>query len=111
LLVGVYVVNAVLFQVFFDHAFLKGAPFYRPDLDPHGFFTAWDATVFPVTCLAVMFLMLHFDLWPLSRAPGLMKQPALGLVWTLVVVVIGGGVFLLGTRVWVPETRHGLLTC
>lgn len=98
LLVGIYVVNAVLFQVFFDYGFLKGAPFYRPDLDPHGLFTAWDATVFPVTCLAVMFLMLHFDLWPLSRVPALMNQPALGLVWTLVVVVIGGGVFLLGTR-------------
>ena len=40
--------------------------------------------------------MLHFDLWPLTKFPAIMKQPVLGLVWTAVALVIGGVVFYLG---------------
>ena len=46
-----------------------------------------------------MFLMLHFDLWPLTRVPALMRQPALGLVWTVIVLILGAIVFTVGTRV------------
>ena len=42
------------------------------------------ALVFYVTALAGMFLMLHFDLWPLTKSPAVMKQPVLGVVWMLV---------------------------
>ena len=97
LLIGIYAVNAVLFRVFFSYDFLRGAPFYRADLDPHGAFNGWDATVFAVTCLSVMFLLAHLDLWPLSRFPRLMRQPVLGLVWTVIALVIGGGLFMLAT--------------
>ena len=99
LLVAVYALNAVLFRIFFNYDFLRGAPVYHADLDPHGFFNGWDATVFAVTCLSVMFLLLHLDLWPLTRVPALMRQPVLGAVWTLVVLLGGAALFLLGTRV------------
>ena len=40
---GSYVVTAVLFEVFFDYGWLKGAPVYDAALDPAGLFNAWDA--------------------------------------------------------------------
>jgi hypothetical protein len=98
LLVCVYVVNALQFHVLFNYAFLRGAPVYRAALDPHGLVDAWDATVFGVTMLAVMFLLLHLDLWPLSRFPALTHQPWLGLAWTAVLAAIAAPVFWLGTR-------------
>lgn len=98
LLVTAYVVNAILFYVLFDYGFAKGAPFYQPSLDPGGLFNAWDMTVLAVTALAVMFLFLHFDLWPLTRFGAVMRQPVLGIVWTLASVVIGGALFWVGTR-------------
>ena len=54
--------------------------------------------MFAVTALAVMFLVLHLDLWPLTRSAAVMKQPVLGLVWTALVVVVGLVAYLLGTR-------------
>jgi hypothetical protein len=98
LLVGVYVVNALQFHVLFDYSFLRGAPVYRAALDPLGLVNAWDATVFGVTMLAVMFLMLHLDLWPLSRVPALSRQPWLGLTWTAVLAAVAAPVFWFGTR-------------
>ena len=47
-------------------------------------FNGVSALVFYVTALAVMFLVLCFDLWPLTLFPGVMKQPVLGLVWTTI---------------------------
>jgi hypothetical protein len=98
LLSTAYVVNAVLYTVLFNYEFAQGAPFYQPSLDPGGLFNAWDVTVFAVTALAVMFLFLHLDLWPLTRFGAIMRQPALGIVWTLATVVVGGAVFWVGTR-------------
>ena len=98
LLVTAYVVNAVLFHVLFDYGFARGAPFYAPALDPGGLFNAWDVTVFAVTALAAMFLLLHLDLWPLTRLGSLLRQPVLGVVWTLATLVLGGAVFWAGTR-------------
>ena len=51
-----------------------------------------------MTALAVMFLTLHLDLWPLTRSAGLMKQPVLGLVWTALCLVVGVVLYYLGTR-------------
>lgn len=87
LLAACYVVNFALFEVFFDYGFMKGAPVYVASLDPHGMFNAWYALVFYVTASAVMFLMINFDLWPLTKSPALMKQPVLGIIWTAVVLV------------------------
>jgi hypothetical protein len=46
-----------------------------------------------------MFLVLCFDLWPFTKFPALMKQPTLGIVWTLVSLVIGGAAMYIGVDV------------
>jgi len=86
-LVAAYVVTAAVFFVFFNYDFLKGSPVYL-SFAPAGLFNGVTALVFYVTALAVMFLVLCFDLWPFTTVPSLMKQPVLGLVWTL--VTLGG---------------------
>ena len=98
MLAACYVVNYLLFRLFFNFEFMQGAPVYAPALDPHGLFNAWNALVFYVTAIAVMFLMLNFDLWPLTKAPSLMKQPVLGLVWTVIILVLGEAAFYLGVN-------------
>ena len=96
LLVSCYIVNYLLFRVFFDYGFMQGAPVYVAAQDPHGLFPAWNALVFYLSCLAAMFLMVNFELWPLPKFPGVMRQPVLGLVWTMIVLVVGGVVFSVG---------------
>jgi len=87
--VACYLINFALFKVFFNYEFMQGAPVYVASLDPHGLFNAWNALVFYVTAIGGMFLMLHFDLWPMTKSPGIMKQPMLGLVWTVAILAIG----------------------
>ncbi len=98
LLVACFLVNYLLFRVFFNYGFMADAPVYVAILDPGGMFNAWDALVFYVTALAGMFLMLHFDLWPLTKFPAVMAQPVLGIVWTGLVLVLGGAAFYLGVE-------------
>jgi len=96
MLVVCYLINYGLFRVFFNYDFMQGAPVYVASLDPHGLFNAWDAVVFYVTAIAPLFLVALFDMWPLSKSPSLMKQPVLGIVWTIIALVIGGGAFYIG---------------
>src|SRR5579864_972369 len=88
-----YAVNYLLFRVFFDYSFLQGAPVYVPAQDPHGLFSAWYALSFYLTALAVMFLVVNFDLWPLTKFPSVMQQPTLGIVWTAVVLVLAAAAY------------------
>jgi hypothetical protein len=99
LLVAAYVVNYLLFRVFFSYLFMQGAPVYVAAQDPRGLFPAWHALVFYLSCLSAMFLLVNFDLWPLTSIPAIMRQPVLGLVWTLAVLVIGGATFYIGVGV------------
>jgi hypothetical protein len=96
LLVVCYIVNYLLFRIFFDYTFMAGAPVYVAAQDPKGLFHAWYALVFYLSCLSAMFLLLNFDLWPLTRFPAVMQQPVLGIVWTLVVLLVGGAVYYVG---------------
>lgn len=99
MLVGCYLVNYLLFRLLFDYSFMKGAPVYVASLDPHGLFNAWNVLVFEMSALSVLFLMLHFDLWPFTKSPAIMKQPVLGLVWTALALVLGGLAYYLGVTV------------
>ena len=99
MLVAVYVVNGVLFRIFFNYEFMQGAPVYVASLDPHGMFNGWSALVFYVTALAGMFLMICFDLWPLTTVGAIMQQPVLGIVWTVCALVFGAALFYLGVNV------------
>jgi hypothetical protein len=96
MLVVCYAVNYLLFRLFFNYEFMIDSPFYVESLDPRGLFDANFALVFSLTALAIMFLLLHFDLWPLTSFAGVMKQPVLGLVWTGICIVVGWLVFYLG---------------
>ena len=87
-LVAAYVITYGLFRVFFNYDFLQGAPVDLASA-PSGMYNAVMALVFYVTALAGMFLMLHFDLWPLTRFPAVMKQPVLGVIWLLVALAVG----------------------
>ena len=97
LLVASYVLTYALFRVFFNYDFLQDAPVYLQSA-PHGLFNGVTALVFYVTVLAGMFLLLHFDLWPLTTSPSLMKQPVLGVVWVAIACVIGAVVMAVSTR-------------
>jgi hypothetical protein len=99
MLAACYGVTLVLFRIFFNYEFMREAPVYVASLDPQGLFNAWSALVVCVTALALMFLMLHFDLWPLTKFPPLMKQPVLGAGWTAIALALGGALFEFGTAV------------
>lgn len=97
LLVTSYLLTYALFRAFFTYDFLQGAPVYLESA-PQGLFNGVTAMVFYVTMLAGMFLLLHFDLWPLATSPGVMKQPVLGIVWTAIAAVVGAAVMAVSTR-------------
>jgi hypothetical protein len=82
-LIAAYLLTYIVFRVFFNYDFLRAAPVYLESA-PMGMFNGVSALVFYVTALAVMFLVLCFDLWPLTLSPSLMHQPVLGLVWTAI---------------------------
>jgi hypothetical protein len=88
LLVVAYALTYVLFRMFFNYDFLREAPVYLASA-PDGLFNGVTALVFAVTVLAAMFLLLHLDLWPLSNWPAVMKQPRLGIAWTLIALLVG----------------------
>jgi hypothetical protein len=95
-LVTAYVLTYVVFRLFFNYDFLQGAPVYLASA-PQGTYNGVMAMVFYVTALAGMFLMLHFDLWPLTAAPAVMKQPVLGVVWLIIALAIGAVVMWITT--------------
>jgi hypothetical protein len=96
LLAGSYVITYALFRVFFDYDFMQGAPVYLASA-PSGMYNAVGALVFYVTALAGMFLLLHFDLWPLTTLPAVMKQPVLGVVWLVIALAIAAVVMQVTT--------------
>jgi len=99
MLVVCYVINYLLFRLFFNYGFMRGAPVYVPALDPHGLFNAWNALVFYVTAISAMFLLVNFDLWPLTKFSRVMQQPWLGIVWSILTLAVGGLAFYLGVHV------------
>lgn len=110
MLAAAYVVNYLLFRVFFDYAFMQGAPVYVAALDPHGMFNALNALVFFVTFLVGLFTMASFDLWPLTKSPGVMQQPLLGIVWTIIALAIGGFAYWLGIGLMEMDVMAFLVT-
>jgi hypothetical protein len=100
-LVAAYAITYAVFRIFFNYDFMQGAPVYLTSA-PKGMFNAISALVFYVTALAVMFLVLCFDLWPLTRSPAVMKQPVLGLVW-LAIALAGAGIVM-----WITVGQMGM---
>jgi hypothetical protein len=99
MLIASYLANYLLFRLFFNFEFMSSAPVYVSALDPHGVFNAWSALVFYLSAISVMFLMLNLDLWPLTQSARLMRQPLLGIVWTGILLALGGSIYYLGVKV------------
>ena len=99
MLLTVYLLNYAFFRVFFNYEFMAGAPVYVASLDPHGMYNGWSALVFIVTALAGMFLMICFDLWPLTTVGAIMQQPVLGIVWTICALLFAVVAFYVGIDV------------
>jgi len=99
MLAAVYIINYLLFRIFFDFSFMAGAPWYNASIDPHGMFNGVNAQVFYVTSLTFLFVMLHFDLWPFTLSPAMMKQPVLGIVWTVLALALGALSYYIGVNV------------
>ena len=97
LILAAYAITGLLLRGL-DFSFFSGQPFYS-GMDPSGPVPAWDGLVAAVTCLATIFLFLHFELWPLTRFPRIMRQPVLGVVWSVLLLAIGVPVYLVDTRV------------
>ena len=95
-LIAAYALTYGIFRLFFNYDFLQGAPVYLASA-PQGRFNGVMALVFYVTALAGMFVMLHFDLWPFTTSPAIMKQPVLGIVWLAVALAIGALVMAVTT--------------
>jgi hypothetical protein len=110
MLLACYVVNGLLFRIFFNYEFMAGAPIYVPSIDPHGLYNGWSALVFYVTALAAMFLIIAFDLWPLTTVPAIMQQPMLGVVWTIAALALGALAFYVGVTVMHMDVVHFLVT-
>jgi hypothetical protein len=102
-----YALTYALFRVFFNYEFLQGTPVYLQSA-PQGLFNGVSALVFYVTMLGGMFLMLHFDLWPFTLAAGLMKQPVLGLVWTIAATAVGAVVMWITTGILALDPMYVL---
>ncbi|MGO9309960.1 MAG: hypothetical protein ACLQDL_13160 [Spirochaetia bacterium] len=96
MLAACYVVNYLLFRLFFNYGFMRDSSASLQALDPHGLFNAWYALVAYVTTTAVMFLTMCFELWPLSKRPALMRQPLRGAIWTAAVLAIGAIALFIG---------------
>jgi hypothetical protein len=96
-----YAITYAAFRIFFNYDFMQGTPVYLASA-PRGMFNGVSALVFDVTALAIMFVVLCFDLWPLNRSPSIMKQPVLGLVWSAVCLV-GAGVVM-----WITTGALGM---
>ena len=90
LLIGVWIIAYVLFRALFNYALFKGAPFYVDKLDPKGLFMGPAALSFFISVMLGLFLVLNFDLWPLTKSPAVMEQPVLGIVMTALTIAIGG---------------------
>ena len=95
-LIAAYLITYGLFRLAFNYDFMQGAPVYLASA-PSGLHNAVMALVFYVTMLAGMFLVLHFDLRPLTKAPAVMKQPLLGIIWMLVSFAVAAAVMQVTT--------------
>ena len=89
--VATYVVAWAISRIFYDFSFLRGAPFYREALDPHGLFYAQSPLTLCVGSVSATLALVVMDFWPTAR---LTRQPARGLANMLLVAALVGALWL-----------------
>lgn len=71
-----YLLAALLYYSLFDFSFAAGAPFYRPQVAPHGLFDAWPVLTASLAMLLAVLLLVLFDFWPVQQLAALLGKPA-----------------------------------
>ena len=106
---GCYAVGLAIYWIFSDFTFLEGAPVYVASADPKGLFHAWTVPIYYMAALTILFAWLCLDLWPLTRNPGIMKQPTLGIVLVGASLVLGYALYYVGVYVAMIQNVEFLL--
>jgi hypothetical protein len=111
-LILAYVLAWLITKIFFNFSMLSYAaptgpvPFYAKGgplaafagIAPMGAF-AWEcALAFYFAVLLFLFCFLALGFWPFSKSPSLMKQPVMGIVVTIVCIVLGAILYLIGVQ-------------
>jgi hypothetical protein len=92
-LVYCYVLNYILFKLFYNYSFMAGAPFYTEALEPGGLFNGITALTFAVTVAAMVMVLIMFEMWPVLKIVKSGKQPLLGLVGTVFLFLISAVIY------------------
>jgi hypothetical protein len=85
-----YVGAWAISRAFYDFSFLRGAPFYREALDPHGLFYAQSPLTLCVASVAATLALVVMDFWPTARIPA---QPWRGLANLALVAALVGALW------------------
>ena len=92
-----YLATWLIFSSSFDFGAMQGAPFYRAELDPHGYFPAFVAVSYACTVVMVIMGFVLFDFWPFSSFakanPSLAGQPRWGIVTTIMALSISWAIW------------------
>lgn len=98
-LILIYVVNWVIFKLFWSFAVMAKAPFYLASSDPGGWVQFDRAMAYAVTTVGVILAMVLLDMWPLNKipqkSPAMGKQPAWGIMMSIWVLLISWIIYAL----------------
>lgn len=83
-----YLLNLVIFCIFYDYAMFEGLPFYAHVFAPSGLFNGITALTFAVTSAAILMLATMLDFWPMSKWVDNAKQPLMGIVTILAILAV-----------------------
>lgn len=92
-LIYCYILNFILFKIFYDYSFFQGAPFYNEALNPGGLFNGITALTFAVTVVAFVMVLVMFEMWPVPKIVKGGQQPWFGLVGTVWILIISALVY------------------
>lgn len=88
ILISVYALNYIIFEIFYDYSFMKGLPFYNDKLNPDGIFNGITALTLMITTVSFVMIFLMFEMWPITLFIKDARQPMLGLVITFSVIAL-----------------------
>lgn len=86
-LVYCYLLDFVIFKIFYNYSFFEGLPFYTVALDPGGLINGITALTFAVTAVSLLMVLTLFNMWPITRFIKPDNQPVFGLAVTSVVLL------------------------
>jgi len=94
-LVYCYLLNFILFKLFYDYSFMAGAPFYTEALNPGGLFNGITALTFAVTAVAMVMVLVMFEMWPVPNILKSGEQPLFGIVAMILLLITSAIIYYL----------------